>query len=167
MKWIGRFGQLLRRRDRRSERDERHDRGSEANIQHRRLPLTFVCLSSRITIVTVLPPSGQQRRASRREIIMPYSTYLPEHMGSIKLSPSGPFVAGSHAELTLVYTAGTFGIDDTGMLKISWRTTSDMSEAAVRQAAGGELHHGRGEQRRQARSLVRPAQHPALGEHAS
>jgi hypothetical protein len=59
---------------------------------------------------------------------MPYSTYLPEHMGSIRLSPAGPFVAGSFAELTLVYTAGTFGIDDTGMLKISWRTTSDMSK---------------------------------------
>jgi hypothetical protein len=59
---------------------------------------------------------------------MPYSTYLPEHMGSIKLTPAGPFVAGSTAELTLVYTAGTFGIDDTGMLKISWRTTSDMSK---------------------------------------
>jgi hypothetical protein len=59
---------------------------------------------------------------------MPYSTYLPEHMGSIKLSPPGPFVAGSYAELTLVYTAGTFGIDDTGMVKISWRTTSDMSK---------------------------------------
>lgn len=59
---------------------------------------------------------------------MPYSTYLPEHMGSIALSPPGPFVAGSHAELTLVYSAGTFGIDDTGMVKISWRTTSDMSK---------------------------------------
>jgi hypothetical protein len=59
---------------------------------------------------------------------MPFSTYLPEHMGSIRLTPAGPFVAGSHAELTLVYTAGTFGIDDTGMLKISWRTTSDMSK---------------------------------------
>jgi hypothetical protein len=59
---------------------------------------------------------------------MPFSTYLPEHMGSIKLTPPGPFVAGSHAELTLIYTAGTFGIDDTGMVKISWRTTSDMSK---------------------------------------
>src|SRR5262247_1933197 len=59
---------------------------------------------------------------------MPFSTYLPEHMGSIALSPAGPFVAGSFAELTLVYTAGTFGIDDTGMMKISWRTTSDMSK---------------------------------------
>jgi hypothetical protein len=59
---------------------------------------------------------------------MPYSTYLPEHMGAITLSPAGPFAAGAHEELTLVYTAGTFGIDDTGMLKISWRTTSDMSK---------------------------------------
>src|SRR5688572_11557713 len=59
---------------------------------------------------------------------MPYSTYLPEHMGSIQLTPAGPFVAGSFAELTLVYTAGTFGIDDTGMVKVSWRTTSDMAK---------------------------------------
>jgi hypothetical protein len=59
---------------------------------------------------------------------MPYSTYRPEHMGSIELSPPGPFVAGSYAELTLIYTAGTFGIDDTGMVKISWRSTSDMGK---------------------------------------
>src|SRR5499426_3141494 len=59
---------------------------------------------------------------------MPFSTYLPEHMGSIRLAPSGPFVAGAYVELTLTYTAGTFGIDDTGMVKISWRTTSDMSK---------------------------------------
>ena len=48
---------------------------------------------------------------------MPFSTYLPEHMGSIRLTPSGPFVAGAYAELTLTYTAGTFGIDDTGMVR--------------------------------------------------
>jgi hypothetical protein len=59
---------------------------------------------------------------------MPLSTYLPEHMGSATLTPSGPFIAGSLAELILVYTAGTFGIDDSGMLKISWRTTSDMAK---------------------------------------
>ena len=59
---------------------------------------------------------------------MPFSTYLPEHMGAMKLTPAGPFVAGAYAELTLTYTAGTFGIDDTGMVKISWRTTSDMSK---------------------------------------
>jgi Protein of unknown function (DUF3604) len=59
---------------------------------------------------------------------MPFSTYLPEHMGAMQLTPPGPCVAGSYAELTLTYTAGTFGIDDTGMVKISWRTTSDMSK---------------------------------------
>ena len=59
---------------------------------------------------------------------MPFATYLPEHMGAMKLTPAGPFVAGAYAELTLTYTAGTFGIDDTGMVKISWRTTSDMSK---------------------------------------
>ncbi|MGA9197974.1 MAG: DUF3604 domain-containing protein [Pseudolabrys sp.] len=59
---------------------------------------------------------------------MPFSTYLPKQMGWAKLTPAGPFVAGSYAELTLTYTAGTFGIDDTGMVKISWRTTSDMSK---------------------------------------
>src|SRR5215469_4711578 len=59
---------------------------------------------------------------------MPFSTYLPGHMGSIRLEPPGPFIAGSLAELTLVYVAGRFGIDDTGMLKISWRTTSDMGK---------------------------------------
>jgi hypothetical protein len=59
---------------------------------------------------------------------MPLSTYLIERMGSATLTPSGPFTAGSHAELALVYTAGTFGIDDSGMLKISWRTTSDMAK---------------------------------------
>ncbi len=59
---------------------------------------------------------------------MPFSSYLPEHMGTIRLSPSGPFVAGALVELTLTYTAGTFGIDDTGMVKVSWRTTSDMSK---------------------------------------
>src|ERR1700736_3607099 len=59
---------------------------------------------------------------------MPFSTYLPEQMGSAALAPAGPFVAGSHVELVLVYTAGTFGIDDTGMVKISWRTTSDFAK---------------------------------------
>jgi hypothetical protein len=67
---------------------------------------------------------------------VPFSTYLPEEMGTAVLSPPGPFVAGSYAELTIVYTAGTFGIDDTGMIKISWRTTSDMAKPQFREPAG-------------------------------
>ena len=37
--------------------------------------------------------------------------------------------------LTLTYTAGTFGIDDSGMLKISWRTTSDMAKPQLKDPA--------------------------------
>jgi len=70
---------------------------------------------------------------------MPFSTYLPEDMGAIRLSPSGPFVAGSYAELILTYTAGKFGIDDTGMLKISWRTTSDMSKPQFAQPSAANF----------------------------
>ncbi len=57
---------------------------------------------------------------------MPHAQYLPELMGSVALAPAGPFEAGSYASLTLTYTAGQFGIDDSGHLKISWRGTSDM-----------------------------------------
>jgi hypothetical protein len=70
---------------------------------------------------------------------MPFSTYLSQEMGTIRLTPSGPFVAGSHAELTLTYTAGKFGIDDTGMLKISWRTTSDMGKPQFDQPAAANF----------------------------
>src|SRR3974390_748099 len=59
---------------------------------------------------------------------MPYSTYPPEPTAPPSLPPAGPFVAGSYAELTLTYTAGALGIDAPGMLKVSWRTTSDMSK---------------------------------------
>jgi hypothetical protein len=55
-------------------------------------------------------------------------SYLPEHMGTMTISPAGPFAAGSYQSLTLVYTAGTFGIDDTGHIRITWRATSDMGK---------------------------------------
>lgn len=56
---------------------------------------------------------------------MPYSDYRPELMGRVTLDPSGEFEAGSLQSLTLVYTAGTFGIDDTGSLKIGFRFATD------------------------------------------
>src|SRR5262249_59174279 len=64
----------------------------------------------------------------RRGPDMPFSTYLPEHMGSIKLTPGGPFVAGAYAELTLTYTAGTFCLGHTGLVKISLRTNPHTSQ---------------------------------------
>ena len=59
---------------------------------------------------------------------MPLARYLPDQMGSATLTPSGPFEAGSFADLTLLYTAGTFGIDDSGHIKVAWRGTSDMAK---------------------------------------
>ncbi len=57
---------------------------------------------------------------------MPHSTYLPERMGSATVEPSGPVEAGSFQSFTLTYTAGFFGIDDTGSIKIVHRFASDM-----------------------------------------
>lgn len=56
---------------------------------------------------------------------MPYSDYHPELMGSATLEPSGPVEAGSYQSFTLVYTAGPFGIDDTGSIKIGFRFATD------------------------------------------
>ncbi|MDH3221324.1 MAG: DUF3604 domain-containing protein [Gammaproteobacteria bacterium] len=57
---------------------------------------------------------------------MPHSTYLPEKMGFAVVAPTGSFEAGSYQQFTLTYTAGYFGIDDTGSLKIVHRFASDM-----------------------------------------
>ena len=57
---------------------------------------------------------------------MPHSNYLPGKMGSATISPEGEFEAGSFHSFTLVYTAGYFGVDDTGSIKIVHRFASDM-----------------------------------------
>jgi len=59
---------------------------------------------------------------------MPHSTYLADQMGSATLEPTGSFEAGSYGSFTLAYTAGPFGIDDSGGIKISFRTTTDMGK---------------------------------------
>jgi hypothetical protein len=56
---------------------------------------------------------------------MPYSDYRPDLMGSATLTPSGSFEAGSLQSFTLVYTAGDFGVDDTGSIKIGLRFATD------------------------------------------
>ncbi len=57
---------------------------------------------------------------------MPHSTYFADRMGHAEISPEGEFEAGSFQSFTLTYTAGYFGIDDTGSLKIVHRFASDM-----------------------------------------
>lgn len=50
-----------------------------------------------------------------------------ELSGSATIKPSGAFEAGSYATFTLVYTAGFYGIDDSGSIKIVSRFASDQT----------------------------------------
>lgn len=59
---------------------------------------------------------------------MPHSRYLPQKMGTAVVTPDAAVEAGSFQSLTLVYTAGYFGIDDTGAIKIVHRFASDMAK---------------------------------------
>ncbi|MFV0297761.1 MAG: hypothetical protein ACK5JT_16760 [Hyphomicrobiaceae bacterium] len=56
---------------------------------------------------------------------MPYSDFRPELMGAACLEPSGRLEAGSLQSFTLTYTAGRFGVDDTGSIKIGFRFATD------------------------------------------
>src|SRR5690349_14536672 len=56
---------------------------------------------------------------------MPFSNYRPDLMGSACITPSGKFEAGSMQSFALIYTAGAFGIDDTGSIKIGFRFATD------------------------------------------
>ena len=59
---------------------------------------------------------------------MPSPTNRPELLGSATLSPQGSFEARSCAAFTLTYTAGAYGIDDTGGIKVAFRFVSDMGK---------------------------------------
>jgi len=51
----------------------------------------------------------------------------PEELGSVTVTPDGAFEAGSYQTFTLTYTAGKFGIDDSGSLRICFRFASDQT----------------------------------------
>ena len=57
-------------------------------------------------------------------------------LGRAEISPTGRFEAGSHASFTLTYTAGVFGIDDSGSLRICFRFASDQSTPQFDDPAG-------------------------------
>jgi hypothetical protein len=62
---------------------------------------------------------------------MPFNNYRPDLMGQAQIDLSGPVVCGSWAAPVLTYTAGHFGIDDLGGLKISFRSASDHTPLQV------------------------------------
>ncbi len=51
----------------------------------------------------------------------------PVLLGTVELDKSGDFVAGSYQSFTLTYTAGRFGIDDSGSLRVCFRFATDQS----------------------------------------
>ena len=51
----------------------------------------------------------------------------PEYLGTAVISPSGRFDAGSYASFDVVYTAGPYGIDDSGSIRVCFRFASDQS----------------------------------------
>ncbi len=48
-----------------------------------------------------------------------------EQLGTATITPDGAFEAGSYASFTLTYTAGLYGIDDSGSIRICFRFASD------------------------------------------
>ena len=59
---------------------------------------------------------------------MPHSTYMRDRIGSAVIVPDEPVVAGSYTSFDLIYTAGFFGIDDSGSIKIVQRFATDMAK---------------------------------------
>lgn len=53
---------------------------------------------------------------------------LPEDAGSVVIDLDGPVEAGSYQRFTLTYSAGRYGIDDTGSIKVCFRFASDMGK---------------------------------------
>ena len=65
-----------------------------------------------------------------------HSTYLQDRAGFATITPTAACEAGSFASLTLTYTAGYFGIDDTGCIKIVHRFASDMGKMQLSDPTG-------------------------------
>ena len=55
-----------------------------------------------------------------------FTDYRAAEIGRVVLTPDAPIEAGSYASLALTFTAGRFGMDDTGSLRICTRQVSDL-----------------------------------------
>ena len=58
---------------------------------------------------------------------MPLWEYKRDQLGTAEINPSGPFTAGNYTSFEIVYTAGFFGIDDSGSIKVVQRFAGDMT----------------------------------------
>lgn len=55
-----------------------------------------------------------------------FTDYMAREVGSVTLAPPDPVTAGAWVSFTLVFTAGRFGVDDTGSIRICTRQVSDL-----------------------------------------
>jgi len=67
---------------------------------------------------------------------MPHSKYRANEVGTLTCLTPAPAAAGAYVTLRFRFTAGRYGIDDAGGLKLSWRQTSDMGKPQVSDPAG-------------------------------
>ena len=59
-----------------------------------------------------------------------------ESLGEVTISPTGAFEAGSYQTFNLVYTAGKFGIDDSGSMRVCFRFASDQTRPQFEDPTG-------------------------------
>jgi hypothetical protein len=64
-----------------------------------------------------------------------YSDYMRDKVGTARIDPAIPIIAGQFASLALTYTAGPFGVDDTGGFIAAIRTVTDMAPPQFRDPA--------------------------------
>lgn len=64
-----------------------------------------------------------------------FTDYRAAELGTVTLSPLDPVEAGSFASFTLTFTAGRFGMDDTGSLRICTRQVSDVGKPQFKDPA--------------------------------
>lgn len=58
---------------------------------------------------------------------MPHNTFRPDLMGDARIDVTDPVTCGDWLSVELVYTAGHFGIDDSGSIKICFRSATDQT----------------------------------------
>jgi hypothetical protein len=58
---------------------------------------------------------------------MPFNPFHPDRMGRAEIDADTSLTAGDWTSVTLTYTAGLYGIDDRGGLKISFRSATDQT----------------------------------------
>ncbi len=69
---------------------------------------------------------GEDREDLHGTILAP-AVIDPQLLGTATVTPTGTFEAGTFHTFTLVYTAGRYGIDDSGSLRICFRFAADQA----------------------------------------